>query len=570
MESGDSCEFPTPLPLDVNFMKKRILSSLLAFVLLLSALPMEVYAAETRYSVAASPDQTTDAGKTVSMSVSVSGGKYNAYDLVLTYDTARLTYVSGQAADKGASVTEKSGSIRVIGYGADKSASTKVVTLTFKTKAAGTAKVVISSAKIDTGTNAPTKNAPPAAISRSTTKFTIQPGYTVTLDKGLTSDSLSAAAGEDYTFRATDPLHYDYKPSAKIGGKDVTVKDNGDGTYTIPGSEINGNITVKANRTPKTYKVTFKGEDLSGEKTAAYNTPYHFKLNRKAGYSYVLRVTIGGKSYTCYKAENGGYVIPGADITGDIVVTAQKTKINSGGGSSSGGSGGGSSAKYVSVSFIGSGADDAVGRKTTRRGSDYTFRIDRKDDTDYDVSARVNGVTVKCTYDSKKNIYRISGSEVTGDITITITKGAPVEVNVYVTLDKQSMYLVTYSGSVEDGHVPMYDGQNMYWSEAYNAYAWLVISSADEKEVVRTARNSIIIGEGEAAASIDYSGNVDLSGRIDVDDVHLDHDVYNARYTLVSMVMHKFLNADVNRDRKVDVKDAVWIVNRILSGQQGA
>lgn len=550
-------------------MKKRILSSLLAFVMLLSALPMGVYAAETRYSVAASPDQTTDVGKTVSMSVSASGGKYNAYDLVLTYDTARLTYVSGQAADKGASVTEKSESIRVIGYGADKAASTAAVTLTFRTKAAGTAEVRISSAKIDAGVNAPTKDAPLALIKNSTTRFTIQPGYTVTLEDGLAADSLSAAAGEDYTFRATDPLHYDYKPSAKINGN-ITVKDNGDGTYTIPGSEINGNITVKANRTPKTYKVTFKGEDLSGENSAPYNTPYHFKLNRKAGYSYVLRVTIGGKSYTGYKAENGGYVIPGAAITGDIVVTAQKTKINSGGGSSSGGSGGGSSAKYVSVSFIGSGADDAVGRKTTRRGSDYTFRIDRKDDTDYDVSARVNGVTVKCIYDSKKNIYRISGSEVTGDITITITKGAPVEVNVYVTLDKQSMYLVTYSGSVEDGHVPMYDGQNMYWSEAYNAYAWLVISSADEKEVVRTARNSIIIGEGEAAASIDYSGNVDLSGRIDVDDVHLDHDVYNARYTLVSMVMHKFLNADVNRDRKVDVKDAVWIVNRIRSGQQGA
>ena len=110
----------------------------------------------------------------------------------------------------------------------------------------------------------------------------------------------------------------------------------------------------------------------------------------------------------------------------------------------------------------------------------------------------------------------------------------------------------------------------MYWSEAYNAYAWLVVSSADEKEVVRAAQNSITIGEGEAAASIDYSGNVDLSGRIDGDDAHLDRDVYNAKYTLASMVMHKFLNADVNRDRKVDVKDAVWIVNRILSGQQGA
>lgn len=554
-------------------MKKRILSALLAFVLIVSALPVGGKAAESggiaaqasiRYSVSASPDQTTDVGKTVIMYVIVSGGSYNAYDLALTYDAARLTYVSGQAADKGASVTEKNGSIRVIGYGGDKSASTAVVTLTFRTKAAGTAKVVISSAKIDAGANAPTKNAPSAAIRRSTTQFIVQ--FTVKLDEGLASDSLSAAAGEDYTFRATDPLHYDYKPSAKIGGKDVTVKDNGDGTYTIPGGEITGNITVKANRTPKTYKVTFKGEDLSGEKAAAYNTPYHFKLNRKAGYSYVLRVTIGGKSYTGYKAEDGGYVIPGAAITGDIVITAQKTKINSGGGSSSGGSGGGSSAKYVSVSFIGSGADDAVGKKTTRRGSEYTFRIDRKDDTDYDVSARVNGVTVKCTYDSKKDIYRIPGSAVTGDITITVTKGAAVEVNAYVTLDRQSMYLVTYSGSVADGHVPMYDGQNMYWSEAYNAYAWLVVSSADEKEVVRAAQNSITIGEGEAAASIDYSGNVDLSGRIDGDDAHLDRDVYNAKYTLASMVMHKFLNADVNRDRKVDVKDAVWIVNRVLHG----
>ena len=554
-------------------MKKRILSMLLACLILLSALPLGGYAAQAspRYTVSASQDQTTDVGKTVSMTVSVAGGSYNAYDLALTYDTARLTYVSGRTADRDASVAEKGGSIRVIGYGADKAVSTAVVTLTFKTKATGTAEVKISSAKIDSSKNAQTRNAPLAVIKNSTTRFIIQPRYTVTLEDGLTADSLSAAAGEDYTFRATDPLHYDYKPSAKVGGKDVTVKDNGDGTYTIPGSEINGNITVKANRNPKTYKVTFKGEDLSGENSAPYNTPYHFKLNRKAGYSYVLRVTIGGKSYTGYKAENGGYVIPGAAVTGDIVITAQKNKINPGGTSGGGGSsGGGSSAGTVSVSFIGSGADDAVGRKTTRRGSDYTFRIDRKDDTDYDVSARVNGITVKCTYDSKKNIYRISGSEVTGDITITITKGAPVEVNVYVTLDKQSMYLVTYSGSVEDGHVPMYDGQNMYWSEAYNAYAWLVISSADEKEVVRTARNSIIIGEGEAAASIDYSGNVDLSGRIDVDDVHLDHDVYNAGYTLVSMVMHKFLNADVNRDRKVDVKDAVWIVNRILSGQQGA
>ena len=249
-------------------MKKRILSMLLACLILLSALPLGGYAAQAspRYTVSASQDQTTDVGKTVSMTVSVAGGSYNAYDLALTYDTARLTYVSGRTADRDASVAEKGGSIRVIGYGADKAVSTAVVTLTFKTKATGTAEVKISSAKIDSSKNAQTRNAPLAVIKNSTTRFIIQPRYTVTLEDGLTADSLSAAAGEDYTFRATDPLHYDYKPSAKVGGKDVTVKDNGDGTYTIPGSEINGNITVKANRNPKTYKVTFKGEDLSGEK----------------------------------------------------------------------------------------------------------------------------------------------------------------------------------------------------------------------------------------------------------------------------------------------------------------
>ena len=69
-------------------MKKRILSMLLACVLLLSALPMGSYAAQAspRYTVSASQDQTTDVGKTVSMTVSVAGGSYNAYDLALTYD----------------------------------------------------------------------------------------------------------------------------------------------------------------------------------------------------------------------------------------------------------------------------------------------------------------------------------------------------------------------------------------------------------------------------------------------------------------------------------------------------
>ena len=552
-------------------MKKRILACLLSLALLLSAFPVGGYAAG-RYTVTASPDVTASVGKTVEMTVSVSaGGSWNAYDLTLTYDTGLLTFLSCQAADRGASVAERNGAVRIIGYGPDKAASTALATLQFKTKAVGTAKVTISSARIDASANAGAQNAPLAGIGKGTTRITVRARYAVTLEEGLAADSLTAAAGEDYVFRAADPLHYDYKPAAKTGGKSLTVKDNGDGTYTIPGGEITGDITVKANRTPKRYKVTLNGEDLSGESSAEYNTPYHFKLNREAGYSYVLRVTVGGKAYTRYQAEDGGYVIPGADITGDIVVTALKNKINSGGSGSGSGSGGsGGASRNVSVSFIGSGAEDASGSGNTRRGAEYTFRIDRKEGCAYDVSAGVNGKLVPCGYDSKKDVYRIPGSAVTGDITVTITRGVAVEVNTYITLDKQNVYLVVYNGGAEEGQVPMYAGQNMYWSEAYGAYAWLVISSDSEEAFTQTARNSITLGEGKAAASIGCSGDVDLSDRTDLDDARLAHGMYNAKYTLTDMEMHKFLRADVNNDRRVDVRDAVWIVARVLREQEGA
>jgi len=561
-------------------MKKRVLSCLLALVLLLSALPVGGYADQSPagaavhsgYTVAASPDVTAGVGKTVSVTVSLTaGGSYNAYDLTLTYDTALLSFVSGQAADRSASVTERNGTVRIIGYGANKTASAALAALEFKTKTAGTANVTIVSAKIDSSANAGAHNAPEAAVSKKTTKITVQARFTVTLDDGLTADELAAETGTDYTFRATDPLHYNYKPTAKINGKDVTVKDNGDGTYTIPGSEITGDITVKANRTPKSYKVTLNGTDLSGAKSATYNTAYHFKLNRASGYSYVLRVTIGGKAYTGYKGEDGGYRIPGTDITGDIVITALKNKINSGNGSNGGNnSTGGTTARNVSVVFIGSGAEDASGAGSTRRGAEYTFKINGRAGCSYDVSARVNGVTVSCTYDSSRGVYRIPGTAVTGDITITVSRSVALEVNAYLTLDRQCMYLVVYKGGVEKDHVPMYDGQNMYWSEAYKGYAWLVTSSASADEVMGAAQSSVTIGEGQAAASIGYTGDVDLSGRIDLEDAGLACDMYNARCTLNGMEMHKFLRADVNGDRKVDVEDAVWIITRILLGREGA
>ena len=75
--------------------------------------------AYTGYAVSAPEDKTITAGETAEVQVTVSSEEnptYNAYDLTLTYDTDKLTYVSGAAADADASVTESNGTIRVKGY----------------------------------------------------------------------------------------------------------------------------------------------------------------------------------------------------------------------------------------------------------------------------------------------------------------------------------------------------------------------------------------------------------------------------------------------------------------------
>ena len=525
---------------------------LLACLILLSALPLGGYAAQAspRYTVSASQDQTTDVGKTVSMTVSVAGGSYNAYDLALTYDTARLTYVSGRTADRDASVAEKGGSIRVIGYGADKAVSTAVVTLTFKTKATGTAEVKISSAKIDSSKNAQTRNAPLAVIKNSTTRFIIQPRYTVTLEDGLTADSLSAAAGEDYTFRATDPLHYDYKPSAKVGGKDVTVKDNGDGTYTIPG--VTGNLVINATMTPKSYNVTVEGTgagDVTAADKATYNTDYTFTVTEDGNYTYNTTVTVGGKTYSLGAPENGKYTIPGTDIKGDIVISVTKTVKPS---------------SVVSVTK----PDYVKGNDTATKGQDYTFTVDKEEGYDYsEPTVKVGDVDV--TDKVVKNgdgSYTIPGSTITGNITIEVTKTAAVAVDVveYLTLDGKVMYLVTASGTLPEGQVAKYDGMSMFWSEKYNAYAYLVISADNLEAVKAEAAAKVKVAEGTSARTVDYSGDVNGTGLTDVNDAQLTYDMYNTKYSSFDVVsMLKFLNADVSGDKTVNVSDATAIVNLI-------
>lgn len=519
---------------------------------------VDVTAAEapafTGYAVSASEDKTVAVGENAEVKVAVSNSDsiittYNAYDLTMTYDTDKLTYVSCTAADENAVVKEGvPGTIRVIGFGDDKTLDTAAATLTFQAKDVGDAEVKLTAAKVDIGSQAVGNDAPAATVLDDTTVIKVT-GYTVTLGEGLSGES-TVAPGADYTFTATDAGNYDYVISATMGGETTAANDNGDGTYTIPG--VTGNLVINAAMTPKSYNVTVEGTgagDVTAADKATYNTDYTFTVTEDGNYTYNTTVTVGGKTYSLGAPENGKYTIPGTDIKGDIVISVTKTVTPS---------------SVVSVTK----PDYVKGNDIATKGQDYDFTVEKEEGYDYsEPTVKVGGVDV--TDKLVKNgegSYTIPGSSITSNITIEVTKTAAVTVDVteYITLNGKVMYLVTASGNFAEGQVAKYDGMSMFFSEKYNAYAYLVISADNLETVKAEAAGKVKVAEGTAAGTVDYTGDVNGTKVVDVNDAQLTYDMYNTKYSSFDVVsMLKFLNADVNGDKKVNTADATAIVNLI-------
>ena len=506
------------------------------------------------YAVSASEDKTVTVGESAEVKINVSNSDsiittYNAYDLTLTYDTDKLTYNSCTAADALAVVKEDvPGTIRVIGFGDDKNLDTPAATLSFTAKGTGEAEVKITSAKVDIGSQAVGSDAPAAFLLDDTTVIKVT-GYTVTLGEGLSGES-TVAPGADYTFTAIDADNYDYVISATMGGETTTANDNGNGTYTIPG--VTGNLVINAAMTPKSYNVTVEGTgagDVTAANKAAYNTDYTFTVTEDGNYTYNTTVTVGGKTYSLGAPENGKYTIPGTDIKGDIVITVTRTVKPS---------------SVVSVTK----PDYVKGNDTATKGQDYTFTVDKEEGYDYsEPTVKIGGQDVTDKLVKKENgSYTIPGSTITGNITIEVTKTAAVTVDVteYITLNGKVMYLVTASGNFPEGQVAKYDGMSMFFSEKYNAYAYLVISADNLEAVKAEAAAKVKVAEGTSAGTVDYSGDVNGTGLTDVNDAQLTYDMYNTKYSSFDVVsMLKFLNADVSGDKKVNTADATAIVSLI-------
>lgn len=547
---------------------KRWFSGLLAAVMVLLLLPASASGEDPKYYVSLGSTATSaEVNKPVSVALFMRQEPgdltYNTFFFQFSYDAEKLTFTSatiGNSSETPAIINDNSnaGLLTIGGYGEVRSDSS--IMLNFTVKAAGEATVKLVKAQMDVRANM-AKDAQTASVpaGQSDTVTILCGGFPVELPKCATGDAYVTANG-DYTFTA-DP-GYDYGFSATVDGKTVAIINNCDGSYTI--KNVTGKLVISANSTPtvKTYAATVKGDgsgDVSAPTSATHGQNYTFTVTQAANYDYAVAVTVNGLPVTCTVSSSGSrytYTIPAAAVTSPVVITVKKAPQSG----------------TTQIVLTGSGAADVwdgVTSYTVKSGEAFTFGISHQEGFDYTVTVMAGEKTLTLQRNENASTYTIPGDCITGGIImVTITKTAQLALTVdaveYVKYtDGSVVWLITAAPKTKlPATKSLYYGDTaMFWSEKYEAYAWLLVDKGTAAGIAATAKSAISV-KGNSTVSVSYGGDVNGTGHIDINDAQYVYDLYNAKHSALDM--EKFLRCDVNGNREVSVDDVQAVVSLLL------
>lgn len=542
----------------------------------------------TGYTVSMGADQQVAAGQQVRIPVTVASGEkgitgFNAYDMTFTYDPAALTLNTKTGDAANLTVEDNDGTVRVRRYG-DAVPLGEALALQFTAKATATSTVKLTNAKFDLDANSINFDAPEATISDADTVVNAN-NFTVTLPDAFTSDETRLVPnGGSFTFKPVDS-HYTYTFTVKMGDtvtEGLTFGAND--TYTI--ENISGNVEITCTgKTPKQYDVTYRiDEDVEqdvtkGPETVTYLNDYSFVVTPRAGYSYrVIYEVDNGDSFVhtviaVPTANDDGtltYTIPGKEIVGGVKIWIS-ANTESG----------------IPVVFTGNGAEDAASGNASSMGKNmpYYFTLNQRESCDYTVTAYYqplstptaskrpatvrslgNGKYVVEAVNYNDDLYVYARS---WNLVVKVEKvshsAEEVTVSKYLELNDKTMMLITVKGTPEGGKAFTYDGNTMYKVNTYGAdqYAWLVIVDKGQTLTQEEAAAKVAISAADNVVTITQGFDVNMTGKVDVNDAQLVYDMYNGTYRDFTQVsVEKFLRADVNATKVVDHTDAVAIVNQ--------
>lgn len=543
---------------------KRWFSGLLAAVMVLLLLPASASGTESFYAYLYS-NPTTAVGETALVGLYLgqnsTSREYNTYFFQIDYDAEKLIFSSATIGSNVPDVIDHSvpGRLTIGGYGEPRSDSS--IMLNFTVKAAGEATVKLVKAQMDVRANA-AKDAQTASVpaGQSNTVTILCGGFPVVLPDCATGAAYVTENG-DYTFTADPSYNYDF--SATVNNEKVDIINNCDGSYTI--KNVTGELVISANSAPtiKTYAVTVEGDgsgDVSPLTPATHGQNYTFTVTQAANYDYAVAVTVNGQPVTCTVSSSGSnaytYTIPAKSVTGPVVITVKKAPQSG----------------TTQIVLTGSGAADVWGDVTSytvKSGEAFTFGINHQEGFDYTVTVMAGEKTLTLQRNENASTYTIPGDYIKGGIImVSITKTAQLALTVnaaeYVKLiNGNAVWLIT---AVPETKLPatksLYYGDTaMFWSEKYEAYAWLLVDKGTAAGIAAAAK-SVISVKGNSTVSVSYSGDVNGTGHIDINDAQYIYDLYNAKHSALDM--EKFLRCDVNGNREVSVDDVQAVVSLLL------
>ena len=542
----------------------------------------------TGYTVSMGADQQVAAGQQVRIPVTVASGEkgitgFNAYDMTFTYDPAALTLNTKTGDAANLTVEDNNGTVRVRRYG-DAVPLGEALALQFTAKATATSTVTLTNAKFDLDANSINFDAPEATISDADTVVNAN-NFTVTLPDAFTSDETRLVPnGGSFTFKPVDS-HYTYTFTVKMGDtvtEGLTFGAND--TYTI--ENISGNVEVTCTgKTPKQYDVTYRiDEDVEqdvtkGPETVTYLNDYSFVVTPRAGYSYRVIYSVDNGDPFVHTvlavptANDDGtltYTIPGKEIVGGVEIWIS-ANTESG----------------IPVVFTGNGAEDAASGNASSMGKNmpYYFTLNQRESCDYTVTAYYQPLasstaskrpaTVRSLGNGKYVVEAVNYNDDlfvyahSWNLVVKVEKvshsAEEVTVSKYLELNDKTMMLVTVKGTPEGGSAFTYDGNTMYKVEGYGTdrYAWLMIVDKGQTLTQEEAAAKVAISAADNVVTITPSFDVNMTGKVDVNDAQLVYDMYNGTYSDFTKVsVEKFLRADVNATKAVDHTDAVAIVNQ--------
>ncbi len=525
------------------------------------------------YTVAAGSVASVELAQPVTVQFNTTD--FNAGELTVAFDTEYLAYVPGTFAyvgggtlADGVSATDNGdGTITIVDFGAAKSG----FTLTFNTRKVGTTEVAVTEAAFGVSADAATNDLNDSVdLASATATVTITAEeFDVTFAEGdaqwfetLTQTEYEEGATVTLTLNDEKLVYYTYPAVITLNGVETAIVD-GKVTFTINADTV---VDIAAPTwTQRTVTLTGKVDGVVADNIADWTenfanvatgeTAYVLTLaddvnaSATAGYKFTIgTVTIGGVAY-----ENGTfddaantYTIPAADITGDIAIEILKTTL---------------AANRFSVTANGATASGNIVDGYANLNEAITFTVDVSDKA-YAYTATLNGETVVLT---AEGTYTVA---ITENLTFVVTKELIVNATaqLYLAQGENSIFLVTVTkadGADYTDRTFKYDTNNMFWSDTYTAFCYLV-AGAEDADLAALAAGVADELAAEAAVNVDYTGNVNMSTYRDANDAQLVYDMINATYKLADLGVMKFLRADMNNEVGINLTDCAAIVTAIL------